>query len=314
LARASTKSLAESAFLPMIAVDSFFLAGLFMRFLFVIVIGVLPSLSCAAAESTKSIEGQCQALRSKAYDPLAFVIYTDATEPISSSDSNPTYLTAGSVNFHICVPVIPQDRGALGAVNIKIQVYTMNSTSTESSVGSRAVEYENNTQRYGAALAQYRARKGPTAYPTIDIVDYQNYHGCVERRPHIIHSEFHLQVGDSRTDDDPFRGKFVFRRDILPACDMPQSVVEFISELPSGTSVAQAFGRYDPSVGRIINRRSIILQYDFHAAPVTDVQYLTYDLNKIGKDKCVRIEADYIFDSRAFGSDVIGVACVSPPD
>jgi hypothetical protein len=254
---------------------------------------------------------QCQALQSKASDQLAFGIYRGATEPISNNEFAPTQLTAAAVNFRICVPVIPLKRGRLGAINIKIQVYSSDPNPPPASSGSRLVEYENNSQRYQAALAKYRTRSGGASYPSIDIADYQNYHGCSQARPHPIRSEFHLQVANQRTDDDPFRGKFVFRRDILPTCDMPQLVAEFLGGFPSlGPQVALALGRYDPRVEKIVARRSVLLQYDFRAAPPSDVQYLTYDLNRIGKDKCVRIEASYVFDSQHFSSDVVGVACI----
>jgi hypothetical protein len=280
-----------------------------MRFFLATAIACL-SFSQTMAQGDQTSAGQCRALQDKTGNRLAFVTYSGATTPVSTNEYDPTVLTAPAVKFHICVPVNPQDRGTLGAVNIKIQVYSTDAASGSS--GVRIVEYENNTERYGASLAKYRAKHGTTTYPTIDIADYQNYHGCSRARPNPIDSSFHFQLMDRRTDDDPFRAKFVFRGDFLPTCDMPQLIAEFIEGFPSpGPKVASALGRYDPKVEKIVGRRSVILKYDFRDALPTDIQYLTYDFNRVGKDRCVRVEASYVFDTRYFGSDIVGVACVS---
>jgi len=291
-----------------------------MRFALCLGVGLaLLSLSDLMAQGNHpDVAQQCRALASKANNQLAFSIYPGAPEPLSNNEFLPKEIpTAAALHFYICVPVIPQDRGALGAVNIKIQIYSTATRSNSSgSSSSRAVEYENNSPRFQAALKAYRARPGAALYPSIDIADYQNYHGCSHPQPQAIRSEFHLQVGYQRTDDDPFRAKFVFRRDISPTCDVPQLVAEFIGGLPSlPPQAAEAIERYDPSVEKIVQRRSVILQYDFRAAAsAADTQYIIYDLGKIGLHRCVRIEASYVFDKTHFGSDVIGVACITSPN
>jgi len=267
---------------------------------------------CLISSYVQAQSNQCRALQSKTDGQQAFVVYSGGTEPLSNNESSPTQIPAGPVDFHVCIPVIPQERGAVGAFNIKIQIYTAGDTlPNPRSPGVRAVQYENNTVRYRNLVEKFRSQHGgPSAYPTIDIADYQNYHGCSQRFTHQIGSEFHVQVGSQRTDDDPFRVKFVFRRDVAPTCDTPQLLAEFIGGFPSfGPTAAVALGRYDPRVEKIIGRRSVILQYDFHTSPPSETQFLTYDLNRIGKDKCLRIEAGSVFGSDRFSS-IVGVACI----
>jgi hypothetical protein len=259
---------------------------------------------------------QCQALQQKAPYAVVFIVYPGATDPISRDEFAPTQLqSTGNVAFRVCVPINPQQDGTRGAVNVKIQVYSTAPNAGANAAKNRAVEYENNTDHYAAALAAFRKRRASsTAYPSLDIQDYQNYHGCTQPRRHAIDSEFHLQVGDRRTNDDPYRARFVFRRDVQPTCDVPTLVAEFLGELPSvGPSFAGITGRYDPRVESIVGRRSIILRYDYQPAPAGTVYYLAHDLMHVGKDNCVRIEASQIFESR-LSSDVVGVACVAAPN
>ena len=140
---------------------------------------------------------QCQALQQKAPHAVAFIVYPGATDPISRDEFAPTQLqSTGNVAFRVCVPINPQQDGTRGAVNVKIQVYSSAPNAGANAAKYRAVEYENNTDRYAAALATFRKRRASsTAYPSLDIQDYQNYHGCTQPRHHAIGSEFHLQVG-----------------------------------------------------------------------------------------------------------------------
>ncbi|HUI95103.1 MAG TPA: hypothetical protein VLX44_05065 [Xanthobacteraceae bacterium] len=257
---------------------------------------------------------QCAAFQDKAYGALGFVVYAGADEPASRQEFSPTEVSRnGSLDFRICVPIVPADDGTRGAVNVKIQIYAVETPAAGQA--SRAAEYENNTDAYRAALKTFRENRNPDSYPNLDIADYQNYHGCKVRRPHAISSQFHIEVDGRRTDDDPFRQKFVFSRDVKPACEMPGVLVEFLGGFPSiGPSISIAAGRYDPSVDKIVRRRSVILKYDFRAEPAGNIQYVYYDLRRIAKDRCVRVEVNHVFDTHTFGSALAGVFCVASGD
>jgi hypothetical protein len=149
----------------------------------------------------------------------------------------------------------------------------------------------------------------------VDIQDYQNYHGCAQHRPHAIGREFHLAIDARNTDDDPYRSKFVFGRDVRPTCDTATLIVEFFEALPSlGVAVSTAAGRYDPRVEKIVQRRSAIVRYDLRGKSPDKVLYATYNLPRIRRDQCIRVEASDVFDSQSVSSQVIGVACVTSAD
>jgi hypothetical protein len=276
--------------------------------------GMAGSFVHVASAQNGQEDAQCAALQAKAGDGLGFIVYRGAPEPISKSDWEPTELRSkGAVNFHVCLPLDPQRNAPQGAINVKVQIYTSEDAKSEEA-GNRVAEYENNTDRYRVALTKFRARNGASAYPSLDIADYQNYHGCTQRRSSPLDTEFHVDVDGRRTNDDPFRSKFVFTRDVKPACEIPGKLAEFLGGLPSvGTPIAFAAGRYDPRIEKIVRRRSIILRYDLRASP-RRIQYVRYDLNGISKNKCLRVEASDVLDPRSNGSVVIGVGCVFEPE
>jgi len=278
-----------------------------MRFLMIPAAVVALSGTSTVAVAQGSTD-QCHALQEKAGEALGFVTYPGATEPLPTLEFNRAELASrGAMDFRVCFAVDPVRRGLRGAVNIKFQVY-----SPDAKAPNRSAQYENNTDGYASALAAFRRQHRRDAYPSVDIADYQDYHGCPPK-PFVLDDQFHISVGDRRTNDGPYRAKFLFSKDVKPSCSLPAEVAEFVSGLPIGESRAVAASRGDLDMEKIVQRRSVILQYDFTRAQ-PGVQYVTYVFSGVGKGKCLRVEGSYVFDKSTTRSEVIGVACVVAPE
>jgi hypothetical protein len=177
---------------------------------------------------------------------------------------------------------------------------------------SAATEYDGPSQ-YSAQVRQFRTNS--RSYPTINIDTYQKYHGCnnpnkpdyIKYGDYNLNSNFHVMVGNQRTDATPQqRVKFLFTRDAPPSCGFGGALGQFVSQL----GVQPAFGatfesRLDSTMQ---SRRSILRKYDFSSAQ-KNVVYVTYELPSIDVGQCLRVDANYVFDTTTNVSAVIGHAC-----
>jgi hypothetical protein len=262
-----------------------------------------------------SIPGQAKPLISCAQymppfsGPVGFIILEDNQAQITAYEAPQLLGVKSKVSgFQVCIPVDLTRYPRIGAINIKFQIYN----SAHVDAPSAAAEYDGPNQ-YSSQVRQFRTTS--PSYPTINIDTYQKYHGCndlnkpdyIKYRDYNLSSNFHVAVGNQRTDATPQqRAKFLFTRDVPPSCGLTGALGQFVSLL----GVQPAFGdtftsRLDSTIQ---SRRSILRKYDFSNAQ-RNMAYVTYELPRIDVGQCLRVDASYVFDTSTNGPVVIGHAC-----
>lgn len=251
----------------------------------------------------------CAAHAGQASGSAGFVVLSDSGAVMPASEAPQSLSPDAPVSgFIACVPIDLAKQPRVGAVNFKIQIYSVRAVEA----ANQSLDYDGPHQ-YSAQVRQFRTVA--RTYPQTSIDTYQRYHGCndpnhpgyIRYDDYGLSTNFHTTVANQRTDATPQqRTKFVFSRDVPPNCGFEGAFSNFIALFGVQPAYGASFEtRLD---GSMQYRRSALRRYNL-SNTTAELAYVAYRVPAISRDQCLRVEASNIFDQNTSNSILIGHVC-----